>query len=173
MAAVGKNQSKQAHAAVWDSKYMYIVAPPSQALQRSERELAALDSKFLNVEGIEVHYKSRSPRPVHARPPPAQRPATAAGAPALDPSGVPAPAPAASTGSAAAPAGATQQAQQHQGLQGQQPAQQPLRVLRGVHCLHGFGASAYSWSFVQDELARELGAVVTAHDMPGFGLTQR
>lgn len=36
-----------------------------------------------------------------------------------------------------------------------------------LHCLHGFGASAYSWSFVQQELADALGAVVTAHDMPG------
>lgn len=30
-----------------------------------------------------------------------------------------------------------------------------------------------SWSFVQQELADALGAVVTAHDMPGFGLSQR
>lgn len=42
-----------------------------------------------------------------------------------------------------------------------------------VHCLHGFGASSYSWSFVQQEMADALHAVVTAHDMPGFGLSQR
>lgn len=45
-----------------------------------------------------------------------------------------------------------------------------------VHCVHGLGASSFSWDgFVQQDLARALGsrAVVTAHDMPGFGLTQR
>lgn len=46
----------------------------------------------------------------------------------------------------------------------------PLPV---VHCLHGFGASTYSWSFVQDKLAKHLGGVVTAHDLPGFGLSSR
>ena len=30
-----------------------------------------------------------------------------------------------------------------------------------------------SWSFVQQELADALGGAVTAHDMPGFGLSQR
>ncbi|CAG9460715.1 unnamed protein product [Pedinophyceae sp. YPF-701] len=44
---------------------------------------------------------------------------------------------------------------------------------RRVHCLHGFGASAGSWALCQQGLADALGAVVTAHDMPGFGLTER
>lgn len=83
-----------------------------KALQRPERELAAKGSKFLSVEGAEVHYK----RSVAER---------------------------------AAP------------------------VAPAVHCLHGFGASAYSWSFIQQGLAQRLGGVVTAHDMPGFGLSQR
>ncbi len=39
--------------------------------------------------------------------------------------------------------------------------------------LHGFGANAFSWSFVDRRLAARLHALVTAHDMPGFGLTQR
>jgi pimeloyl-ACP methyl ester carboxylesterase len=42
-----------------------------------------------------------------------------------------------------------------------------------VHCLHGFGASIYSYSFVQDKLAKKIGGVVTAHDLPGFGLSSR
>lgn len=44
-----------------------------------------------------------------------------------------------------------------------------------VHCLHGFGASVFSWSFIQNALADSIdgGAKVTAHDMPGFGLSQR
>lgn len=47
------------------------------------------------------------------------------------------------------------------------------RFLPMVHCLHGFGASTYSWSFVQDKLAKKIGGVVTAHDLPGFGLSSR
>jgi len=43
----------------------------------------------------------------------------------------------------------------------------------GVHCYHGFGSNTWSWSKVQQGLADKLGAVVTSHDMPGFGLTQR
>jgi len=43
----------------------------------------------------------------------------------------------------------------------------------GVHCYHGFGANLWSWSLVQERLAKALDAVVTSHDMPGFGLTQR
>ena len=39
--------------------------------------------------------------------------------------------------------------------------------------LHGFGANAFSWSYVDRQLAARLRAQVTAHDMPGFGLTQR
>ena len=39
--------------------------------------------------------------------------------------------------------------------------------------LHGFGANAFSWSYVDRQLAARLHAQVTAHDMPGFGLTQR
>lgn len=42
-----------------------------------------------------------------------------------------------------------------------------------VHCYHGFGSNTWSWSLVQQQLADRLGALVTAHDMPGFGLTQR
>lgn len=42
-----------------------------------------------------------------------------------------------------------------------------------VHCLHGFGASSYSWSFVQQQLATIIQGPVTAHDMPGFGLSHR
>jgi pimeloyl-ACP methyl ester carboxylesterase len=42
-----------------------------------------------------------------------------------------------------------------------------------LHCYHGFGSNTWSWSLVQQQLAERLGALVTAHDMPGFGLTQR
>ncbi|KAK9835008.1 hypothetical protein WJX81_003847 [Elliptochloris bilobata] len=53
---------------------------------------------------------------------------------------------------------------------GNEQAQRPLLAL-GL--LHGFGANAFSWSFVDRQLAERLRAQVTAHDMPGFGLTQR
>jgi pimeloyl-ACP methyl ester carboxylesterase len=42
-----------------------------------------------------------------------------------------------------------------------------------VHCYHGFGSNTWSWTLVQQQMAERLGALVTAHDMPGFGLTQR
>lgn len=42
-----------------------------------------------------------------------------------------------------------------------------------IHCLHGFGASLYSWSMVQNKIASTCDALVTSHDMPGFGLSQR
>lgn len=42
-----------------------------------------------------------------------------------------------------------------------------------LHCYHGFGSNTWSWSLVQQRLADRLGALVTAHDMPGFGLTER
>lgn len=48
---------------------------------------------------------------------------------------------------------------------------QPVQA--AIHCLHGFGASTFSWSFVQQELARRTAAVVTAHDLPGFGFSAR
>lgn len=43
----------------------------------------------------------------------------------------------------------------------------------GVHCYHGFGANTASWDLLRPRLAATLGAVVTCHDMPGFGLTSR
>jgi hypothetical protein len=104
-----------------------------QALQRSERQLARHNSRFLPIasegaEAIEVHYTVA--RPVPSQP----------FAGLLTPSSKPEAAP---------------------------------QVHLHVHCVHGLGANTYSWSFVQDMLAAQLGAVTTAHDIPGFGLTQR
>lgn len=42
-----------------------------------------------------------------------------------------------------------------------------------IHCLHGFGASVFSWNMVQNKIATACHALVTSHDMPGFGLSQR
>lgn len=42
-----------------------------------------------------------------------------------------------------------------------------------VHCVHGFGSHTFSFSFIQKRLAERLQAIVTAHDMCGFGLTER
>ena len=39
--------------------------------------------------------------------------------------------------------------------------------------LHGLGANAWSWEPVQQLLAKQCNAVVTAHCMPGLGLTER
>ena len=44
---------------------------------------------------------------------------------------------------------------------------------RMVHCVHGFGSHTFSFSFIQKPLAERLQAIVTAHDMCGFGLTER
>jgi pimeloyl-ACP methyl ester carboxylesterase len=42
-----------------------------------------------------------------------------------------------------------------------------------VALYHGFGANLWSWMQVQQQLADDVRALVTAHDMPGFGLTER
>ena len=43
------------------------------------------------------------------------------------------------------------------------------------NCSAGFGANLHSYKKVQQPLADALGdgALVTSHDMPGFGLTER
>jgi hypothetical protein len=45
--------------------------------------------------------------------------------------------------------------------------------LLAVHCYHGFGANLESFGAVQQRLADSLGGLVSAHDMPGFGLSER
>ena len=52
-------------------------------------------------------------------------------------------------------------------------AQNRSGVIRAIAMYHGFGANTFSWSFADRKLARQLQALVVAHDMPGFGLTQR
>jgi alpha-beta hydrolase superfamily lysophospholipase len=47
------------------------------------------------------------------------------------------------------------------------------RPILAVHCYHGFGANLYSYTRVQQALASATGGMVTTHDMPGFGLTER
>jgi pimeloyl-ACP methyl ester carboxylesterase len=42
-----------------------------------------------------------------------------------------------------------------------------------IACYHGFGANLWSWELVQRRLAESIGGLVSAHDMPGFGLTER
>jgi alpha-beta hydrolase superfamily lysophospholipase len=42
-----------------------------------------------------------------------------------------------------------------------------------VQCYHGFGANTFSWALAAPAISERCGALVTAHDMPGFGLTQR
>ena len=51
-----------------------------------------------------------------------------------------------------------------------EPASQGPRL---VHAYHGFGANTASWAYADKGLADALAATFTAHDMPGFGLTQR
>jgi hypothetical protein len=53
------------------------------------------------------------------------------------------------------------------------PAATGRGAVPALHCYHGFGSNTWSWSLVQGSLAARLGALVTSHDMPGFGLTQR
>ena len=43
-----------------------------------------------------------------------------------------------------------------------------------LHAYHGFGANLHSWAAVQSLMAEAISnSVVTSHDMPGFGLTER
>lgn len=72
------------------------------------RELGDRDSKFTDLDGVSVHYKTHSPASPRA----------------------------------------------------------------AVHCYHGFGANTGSWDPIQARLS-SMGALVTSHDMPGFGLTGR
>lgn len=121
---------------------MWLLERQYRAVQRTERELAAADSRFFALDGIQLHYKRCTPA--------APRVPPGSGDKGSDDKGN-----GGGGGGVASP-----------GVQSSPPA-------AVVHCLHGFGASLYSWSFVQQELANALRAVVTAHDMPGFGLTQR
>lgn len=47
------------------------------------------------------------------------------------------------------------------------------KLHRTMHCFHGFGAALDSWDSIKGSLAAQCDAVVTAHDMPGFGLSER
>lgn len=53
----------------------------------------------------------------------------------------------------------------------QNPA--PERGAWALHCYHGFGANLYSFDPVLRRLSAAVPALVTSHDMPGFGLTSR
>lgn len=46
-------------------------------------------------------------------------------------------------------------------------------VIPVLHCYHGFGANLFSYKPVVQRLAAAVGGVVSAHDCPGFGLTER
>lgn len=46
-------------------------------------------------------------------------------------------------------------------------------IRHAFHCLHGFGSHTFSYSMIQKKLAEDLGALVSAHDFCGFGLSQR
>jgi pimeloyl-ACP methyl ester carboxylesterase len=47
------------------------------------------------------------------------------------------------------------------------------RIAYAIHCLHGFGSHSFSYSFVQKALSRSLNALVSSHDLCGFGLSER
>ena len=120
----------------------------SQAALRPERDLADPDSLFRKLGKFEVHYKrfGSASTPI----------------PAAKPSAQPQP-------QADISVSATQQiGGAPEGGNGAL-AQGPLAIA----CYHGFGANTFSWAAVQEQLAQKLQAVVVAHDMPGFGLTQR
>ena len=69
----------------------------------------------------------------------------------------------------------------HDGMQIHYTSASSARALPGqgsqaprlVHAYHGFGANTASWAYADQGLADALGATFSAHDMPGFGLTQR
>ena len=46
-------------------------------------------------------------------------------------------------------------------------------IAYAIHCLHGFGSHSFSYSFVQKALSRSLNALVSSHDLCGFGLSER
>ena len=46
-------------------------------------------------------------------------------------------------------------------------------IKRAIHLCHGFGANLFTWEPCRQRVADALEGTVTAHDMPGFGLTER
>ena len=56
---------------------------------------------------------------------------------------------------------------------GAEPSAAPALPGVAVALFHGFGANTWSWAPVQGQLADEVNGLVTAHCMPGFGLTER
>jgi len=126
-----------------------------KARERAETDLGDPDSQFRFLSGLVVHVKTREPSDQQG---PAAAPAApAATAAAADPGqggGPPA-----SAAAAAAPASAA--------------AAPPAPLACAIHMWHGFGANVYSWSRVQGALSDRLRALVTAHDSPAFGLTER
>ena len=117
-----------------------------QAVLCPERDLADPDSLFHSISGTEIHYKC-----------------------------VAAPAP--PRGDAATAVAMSQVVNTFQSAAGRLPDTAAQTVSEdaalSVACYHGFGANSFSWASVQRQLSQRLGATVVAHDMPGFGLTQR
>eukprot|EP00775_Hariotina_reticulata_P014403 gene14403-14509_t len=106
-----------------------------KAREKIEADLGDADSRFRQINNLQVHVK------------------------VANASSLPPPAPTAAAARLAPPPTATAA-----GRSGPVPA---------LHCYHGFGSNTWSWSLVQKPLADKLRALVTSHDMPGFGLTQR
>lgn len=53
------------------------------------------------------------------------------------------------------------------------PKESKASIRHAFHCLHGFGSHTFSYSMIQRKLAEDLIALVSAHDICGFGLSQR
>ncbi len=120
-----------------------------QARERAFELLGDPDSRFRPIGSLGVHVKVK----VGQLPLPPPRPAPAA--------------------ALADPPPQQQQQQQHDGGSLTAAAAAAPEPVCAVHCYHGFGANLGSYKRVQELMAGALRGVVTAHDMPGFGLSQR
>lgn len=122
--------------------------------QHPREQLADADSMFKSAQGISVHCKQASPaQPTQTQPNDA---AAEEGRffrifSRRKSAGRSADGEASSTDSATSAAAAT----------------------AAIALYHGFGANLWSWAKVQQDLADAAGMPVVAHDMPGFGLTER
>lgn len=123
--------------------------------QHPREQLADADSLFKNAQGISVHCKQASPaQPTQQVP---------------------------RDGSATEEGGffrifsrrksASRAADGEPSLAGSATA--VAAATAAIALYHGFGANLWSWGKVQQQLADATGSPVVAHDMPGFGLTER
>lgn len=125
--------------------------------QHPREELGDADSLFKNAQGISVHCKQMSPCKSTRQQPDAEASTDEGGFFRI-------------FSRRKAPVGASSRVADNEDIH-EGPATAAASAVIALY--HGFGANLWSWMNVQQELADATGATVVAHDMPGFGLTER